>query len=160
MLKLTTRHRLPSVLAIFAGVVLASPLTAQSTSAGPGDVGQFVNALNADRKAAGLHPVQVYWDLEDDARRQSQRMVAEQRTSTIENIGAVTTGWTSLREYEAVGKTARAVHLSGMKSAGYRGMVHGNWDYVGVGVERSPSGNRWVTVILMRACPNGEEGGS
>lgn len=62
---------------------------------------ELIQMLNAERERAGLEPLQVHWDLEDDARRQAQRMRSEGRTSSIEDISSVTVGWTSLRQYAA-----------------------------------------------------------
>ena len=119
-----------------------------------GSAGQFVSKINASRSAAGLPPVESYWDLSDDARRHSNRMAEKGELYHSGSLGSVTSGWSGLGENVGVGLDVSGLHTAFMNSSGHRRNILGNFNYVGVGVTVDDAGFMWVTVIFMKA-PDG-----
>jgi hypothetical protein len=116
-----------------------------------GSAGQFISKINSSRSAAGLPPVQGYWDLADDARRHSNAMAERGELYHSGNLGRVTSGWTGLGENVGVGIDVSGLHQAFMNSSGHRKNILGNFNYVGVGVTVDDDGFMWVTVIFMKA---------
>jgi hypothetical protein len=119
-----------------------------------GSADQFISKINSSRSAAGLPPVQGYWDLADDARRHSNAMAERGELYHSGNLGRVTSGWTGLGENVGVGIDVSGLHQAFMNSSGHRRNILGNFNYVGVGVTVDDEGFMWVTVIFMKA-PDG-----
>lgn len=138
-----------------ATVLVAASLVCapQSAEAGADPASQIVVLMNAERAAAGLTPVTPHWDLEDDARRHAAKMARERKTSTIPNIEGVTSGWSSLSEFEGTGLSAEEIHRTAMAQANHRRAVNGDYDHVGVGVARGDDDRLWVAVVLMQVAP-------
>ena len=59
-------------LILIAAASVFVALFAVPAAAGP--AGQFISKINSSRSAAGLPPVQGYWDLADNARSHSNQM--------------------------------------------------------------------------------------
>ena len=138
------------ILLAAASVFIA--LFAVPAMAGP--AGQFISKINSSRSAAGLPPVQGYWDLSDDARRHSNSMAERGELYHSGSLGNVTSGWTGLGENVGVGIDVSGLHQAFMNSSGHRRNILGNYNYVGVGVTVDDEGFMWVTVIFMKA-PDG-----
>ncbi len=138
------------ILLAAASVFIA--LFAVPAMAGP--AGQFISKINSSRSAAGLPPLQGYWDLADDARRHSNAMAERGELYHSGNLGSVTSGWTGLGENVGVGIDVSGLHQAFMNSSGHRRNILGNFNYVGVGVTVDDEGFMWVTVIFMKA-PDG-----
>lgn len=128
---------------VSAGLVAAPALASSSESA-------FVTKINAERTARGLGPVEVYWDLVDDARAHSTLMRAEDRLHHNAGLGGVTSGWISLGENVGVGPSVPGLHTAFMESSGHRANILGDYNYIGVGVVEESGTKMWVTVIFMR----------
>ncbi|NNC75334.1 MAG: hypothetical protein HKN93_07460 [Acidimicrobiia bacterium] len=109
----------------------------------------FVAEINAERAANGLEPLEVYWDLVDDARAHSQVMLDGDDLHHNPNLGSVTTGWYSLGENVGVGPSVSSLHTAFMNSAGHRANILGDYNYVGVGVVVETDTKMWVTVVFM-----------
>ena len=110
----------------------------------------FVNKTNSARAAAGKAPLQVYWDLTDDARAHSKRMMEEGTLYHNPNLGSVTTGWEALGENVGVGPSVSLLFDAFMNSSGHRANILGNYNYIGVGVSAETETKLWVTMIFMR----------
>ncbi len=143
----TARRRLTITLTALA--VAWAGLTSPSAVAGPGE-SSFLAKMNAERSGRGLAPVEMYWDLVDDARAHSRRMADENNLYHNPNLAAVTTGWITLGENVGVGPTVDALHAAFMDSAGHRANILGDFNYVGVGVVAEADTKLWVTVVFMR----------
>ena len=139
--------------------IIAVFVTAFAVPAFAGPAGQFVGKINASRAAAGLSPVESYWDLSDDARRHSDLMADRGEIFHSSNLGSVTTGWEKLGENVGVGLDVDSLHAAFMDSSSHRGNILGDYNYVGVGVTIDGDGFMWVTVVFMKAAPglNGGE---
>jgi hypothetical protein len=111
--------------------------------------GSFVAKINAERAAQGLAPVEVYWDLVDDARAHSQEMLAADELYHNPNLSSVCSNWIGLGENVGVGPSADTIHNAFMRSSGHRANILGDYNYVGVGVAQG-SDELWVTVVFMK----------
>jgi hypothetical protein len=111
--------------------------------------GSFVAKINAERAAQGLAPVEVYWDLVDDARAHSKEMLAADDLYHNPNLSSVCSNWIGLGENVGVGPSADAIHNAFMRSSGHRANILGDYNYVGVGVAQG-DGELWVTVVFMK----------
>ncbi len=115
-----------------------------------GTEGAFLSKINASRSAAGLAPVSVHSDLVPDARAHSAEMMAAGEIYHTSSLGAVASGWEALAENVGAGPSVDSLHAAFMNSAGHRRNILGDYNYVGIGVSQSDSGQLWVTVIFMR----------
>lgn len=143
------------VLAAITAVFVAA--FAVPAMAGP--AGQFVSKINSSRAAAGLPPVESYWDLADNAASHSNLMAERGEIFHSANLASATSVWESLGENVGVGMDVNSLHTAFMNSPSHRGNILGNYNYVGVGVTTAPDGFMYVTVIFMKAAP-GLNGGS
>lgn len=120
--------------------------------------GSFVAEMNAARATQGLAPVQVYWDLVDDARAHSQRMMDGGNIYHNPDLASVCSAWQALGENVGVGGSVSSLHQAFLASPAHRGNILGDYNYVGVGVVQESADKMWVTVVFMRG-PDGLIGG-
>ena len=124
-----------------------------------GPAGTMVGRINSSRSAAGLAPLETYWDLTDDAVAHSGRMLDRGEIYHNTALGSVTGVWQSLGENVGMGVDLAALQSAFMASAGHRANILGDYNYVGVGIKTDSGGVNWVTVVFMRAAP-GLNGGT
>jgi hypothetical protein len=115
-----------------------------------GSEGSFLSKINASRAASGLAPVSVHSDLGPDARAHSAQMMAAGEIYHTSPLSAVASGWEALAENVGAGPSVDSLHAAFMASSGHRRNILGDYNYVGIGVSQSDSGQLWVTVIFMR----------
>lgn len=137
-------HRTIALVIVVALLSLPMPAAA-------GDAGDFVSRINTSRAAAGLPAVAVDAGLAAAAADHSVAMAA---AGAIYHSGGLAagapSGWEALSENVGAGPSVDSLHAAFMASAGHRANVMGDYDYVGVGVVRSESGQLWVTVRFVR----------
>lgn len=143
MSRITRHFSIVLSLTILTLGILAAP-----AAAAPED--SFVSKINASRAANGLAPLEVYWDLADDAEAHSKVMKAESDLHHNPELAHVTSGWSALAENVGVGPDVPRLHDAFMESSGHRKNILGNYNYVGVGVVRESETKIWVTVVFMR----------
>ena len=134
-----------------ATVALATSVLSVGLGAAPasaGDESSLVNKVNSARKANGKAPLQVYWDLTDDARAHSKRMRDKGELFHNPNLGRVTTGWKALGENVGVGPNIDLLFDAFMGSSAHRSNILGGYNYIGLGVA-TDDGKVWVTIIFM-----------
>lgn len=120
-----------------------------------GTASSFVNKVNSARASQGRDPVQVYWDLTDDARAHARNMMKRGEVFANPKIGSVTTGWNALGEVVGVGPSVGLLFDAFMKSSSSRSTILGSsYNYIGVGAVTDENGIIWVAMILM----NGPDG--
>ncbi|MGI9665484.1 MAG: CAP domain-containing protein [Acidimicrobiia bacterium] len=124
-----------------------------------GPEGTLLSRINNSRAAAGLAPVEGYWDLTDDARAHSGRMMDTGSIYHNPALSGVTGVWQKLGENVGVGADANSLHDAFMASASHRSNILGDFNYVGVGTKTDDAGILWVTVIFMKAAPGLNGGG-
>ena len=124
-----------------------------------GPAGTMVGRINSSRSAAGLAPLETYWDLTADAVAHSGRMLDRGEIYHNTALGSVTGVWQSLGENVGMGVNLVVLHSAFMASAGHRANILGDYNYVGVGIKTDSGGVNWVTVVFMRAAP-GLNGGT
>lgn len=140
---------------------MAMLLAVFAVPAAAGSAGSFVSKINSSRAAAGLTPVESYWDLADNARSHSNLMADRGELFHSSNLGSVTSGWDRLGENVGVGPdNVSAMHTAFMNSSAHRRNILGDFNYVGVGVTIDAEGFMWVTVIFMKAAPGLNGGGT
>lgn len=147
-------HRILIVAAVSA---LFVAMLAMPAMAGP--AGQFISKINSSRAAAGLAPVESYWDLADNARSHSNLMADRQELFHSNNLGSVTSGWQNLGENVGVNLDVAGMHSAFMNSSSHRANILGDYNYVGVGVTVDDAGFMWATIIFMKAAPGLNGGG-
>jgi hypothetical protein len=125
-----------------------------------GPEGTLVSKINSSRAANGLAPLETYWDLTDDARVHSSRMLDKGEIYHSSSLGSVTGVWDALGENVGMGVDLSGLHNAFMNSSGHKANILGNYNYVGVGVKTDGNGVKWVTVIFMRAAPGLNGGGT
>ncbi|MBT8240199.1 MAG: CAP domain-containing protein, partial [Acidimicrobiia bacterium] len=113
------------------------------------DESSMVSLINSERAAHGLGTLDVYWDLVDDARAWTGSMISDGYISHNPNLAGVTTGWSTLGENVGVGPNVDRLHTAFMDSPGHKANILGNYNYIGVGADRSPDGNLYITVVFM-----------
>ncbi|MDF1595498.1 MAG: hypothetical protein P1T08_05300 [Acidimicrobiia bacterium] len=113
------------------------------------DESSMVALINAERVANGQNTLQVYWDLTDDARAWTAVMIGAGEISHNPNLAGVTSGWSSLGENVGVGPNVDRLHSAFMDSSGHRANILGNYNYIGIGADRAPDGNLYITVVFM-----------
>lgn len=152
--KMRATHRyLVTVLAVAIMVMgMAIPAFA-------GPEGTLVAKINSSRAANGLAPLETYWDLTDDARAHSSRMMDRGEIYHNTSLSSVTGVWQKLGENVGMGVDLSALHSAFMNSSSHRGNILGDYNYVGVGVKTDAAGVNWVTVVFMKAAP-GLNGGT
>ncbi len=137
-----------------ASVLLTTTLVlgvmAPSASAGAHETDALA-LLNAERAAAGLAPVAMHSDLVDDALAWSQQMMGTGSLSHNPNLSSVTASWDRLGENVGVGTSIASLHTAFMNSAGHRGNILGDYDYVGIAVVEETSSKLWITVVFMKS---------
>jgi len=144
---------------VVVGVLAMVGALLQIAPAIAGSEGSFVAKMNAERTARGLAPLRVYGDLVDDARAQSQRMMADGNLFHNPALGSVTSGWIALGENIGSGASVDAIHAAFMASATHRGNILGDFNYVGVGVAVESADRMWVTVVFMKGADDLLDGG-
>ena len=135
-----------------ATIGLATALLSVSLGIAPafaGAAGSFVNKVNSARASAGKAPLEVYWDLTDDAKAQANRMASKQELYHTSNLGGVTSGWKTLGENVGVGPDVNGLFDAFMGSSAHRANILGNYNYIGVGVKVDDNGIMWVSMIFM-----------
>ena len=131
------------------GCLAAALLVAVAVPAQAGAESSFVSKINAARAEAGKAPVQVYWDLTDDARAHAKRMRDQGRLFFNPNVTSATTGWNAIAEVIGVGDSVGSIFDAFMASSSHRSTILGGFNYVGVGPATEPSGQIWVDMIFM-----------
>ena len=120
--------------------------------------GEFLEYLNSARASDGLAPLEVYGDLVDDARAQSEFQAADlcddgARICHNDDLGSVTTNWTRLGENVGVGSDwaggVEQLHDAFMDSPGHRANILGDYNYAGLGVVIRDDGSLYVTAVFM-----------
>lgn len=120
---------------------------------------EFLALVNEERASRGLSELLVYWDIEDDAHAQTERMIDAGQIFHNPNLGQVTGPvWSKLGENVGVGGTVQTLHQAFMNSPGHKANVLGaDYTHVGIGAQRN-NGVLWVTFVFMEASvPNLEQ---
>ncbi len=132
---------------------MAMTAAALPVAASPGDEAQFISLINQSRAAAGLSPLGGHADLTDDARVHTADMIAAGQVfhSTAAQLGSYASGWSLLGENVGMGPNPTLLHQAFMNSPSHKANILGDYDLVGVGVDRSGDGVMFVTVVFMKS---------
>ena len=110
----------------------------------------LLSKINAERAANGKEPLQVYWDLRDDARIHAKNMRDAQQVYNQPNLNEVTDVWFTLAESVGVGASVAGIMDAFMASSSHRSSIlNSGFNYIGAGVAEDDNGILWVDVIFM-----------
>ncbi len=117
-----------------------------------GDESQLVSLTNGSRASAGLPALQVDGALTAYARQHTAEMIAKGEIfhSSSSQLSSITSGWSVMGENVGRGPSVDIIHMAFMNSAGHRANILGDYNYIGVGADRSGDGTLYVTVIFMK----------
>ena len=79
-------------------------VAAMAIPAVAGPEGTLISKINSSRVASGLAPLESYWDLTDDARAHSSRMMGRGEIYHNTSLSGVTGVWQKLGENVGMGK--------------------------------------------------------
>lgn len=139
------------VLGAVAVVVVAVTLYGNvTTSARAGPTRSLLSLVNEARNDAGKAPVELYWDLTDDAKRHAAAMAANQSVYGYDGIGSATSvRWKSIVQLVGAGASAEGLFDAWMASN--RSIILGSFNYVGVGIVVDEADVVWAAMFFMLA---------
>jgi uncharacterized protein YkwD len=154
------RAVLASALLVVGFAVLAGPPAAATTAE---DEAAMWNLINGSRAGFGLGPLTYDAAASNVARTWTQHMVSTgvlaHNPNLVSQINAqVTDQWTRLGENVGYGPSAQAIENAFMASSAHKANILGDYNRVGVGTGRGPTGTLWVTVVFIKGPaipPNG-----
>ena len=146
-----------SVAASTFTVGLVGSVGLSATSAGAAEVGlesQFVTFMNARRTAAGQSPLAFNAALFDVARAWTDHLVATNTLADDAGVAsAVPAGWARVGENTGAGSSLSQVDDSFWQSPVHRSNILGDYDAVGVGVDRRADGTVFATAVFVKWQP-------
>jgi uncharacterized protein YkwD len=150
------RWRIVAPLIAVVAVALAAAACAPPGSSGSGPTGDMVQAMNQDRAASGLAPLN--WDsgLADLAQRHANDIAGTQSLWHTDLGGLINApfmaGWRSLGENLVMvpaGVDAWSAEDLWMGSPPHRAnILNGGFNYVGVGVTTDGAGRMWMVALF------------
>ena len=100
-----------------------------------GPEGTLVSKINSSRAANGLAPLETYWDLTDDARAHSSRMMDQGSIYHNPALSSVTGVWEKLGENVGVGANVQVLVDAFVASPGhFANIIDPSFTEIGVGV--------------------------
>lgn len=143
----------PKWAAVLLAVSLATLGLAATAGADSGTEQEFLSAINSERSSRGLGTLRMDGGLQSHARNHTQDMIASgsiYHSSNSELQAAAGSGWTRLGENVGRGGSVSSLHQAFMDSSSHRGNILGDYNYVGIGADRSSDGVLYVTVVFMK----------
>jgi len=153
------------VTSVFRLAAPAATLAWDSGTFSSSSEADLVAMTNRSRASAGLKALKVDSTLRSVARWRSKDMIVRDYFShTIPGYGKV---WDKLHDigycYKAAGENigwnnypddiaTAVVHKAFMDSAGHRANILGNWDVIGIGAYKGPTGKKMWTVLFADKC--------
>ena len=137
------------ITSVLLTTVLAVAVMAPAANAGSHESDSLA-LLNAERRAAGLAPLEMHSDLIDDALAWTQHMQNQGSLSHNPNLAAVSANWEKLGENVGLGTSVTSLHEAFMASSGHRGNILGDFDSVGIAVIEETPSKLWITVVFMK----------
>jgi uncharacterized protein YkwD len=149
--------------AVLVAVALtAAPLVADErpAAAAGGEVGDYLNRINATRAAAGRAPLQLDSQLSGLAQSWAEQLASWDRLQHASDLSiGVTQPWVKLGENVGRGGSTSAIYAAFVASpTHYANIVDGSFTKVGIGVVYAPDGRQY-TVQRYLAPPGGGGGG-
>lgn len=132
--------------------IAAEPRTPQEIA----DEWEFVRLANASRAQAGLGALEGQQWVED-ARNHSERMARARSVFHDPNLSAQASAFSPclamISENVGLGSSVAQLHAALMQSSSHRRNLLGDYDTLGVGVERGPDSTIYVTQRFMKFRP-------
>jgi uncharacterized protein YkwD len=147
------------MLAVTALLVLLVPTSTQAAPTYHASERQFLELMNASRRAHGRPALAASPAVAEVARAWSKRMaadgtlrhnpkVAEQLTVAWQRWGE-NVGWATNGSGKALAAVTRRLHRSFMESDSHRRNIMGRYNKVGVGVALDDDGTMWATMVFV-----------
>lgn len=131
--------------ALVFSLLVAVPAPVDASTSAEQD---FVQRLNQERAARGLHQLTVRSDLRSVARSHSATMASQDRLHHNPSLGSDVSNWQRLSENVGVGPSVGSLHTALMNSPGHRAnILDRRVTEVGVGVVVR-NGRIWVTQVF------------
>ena len=132
------------------GVLLVVPAVAT-----PDEELLLIELVDQARAEASLPPLEADVDLIVAARGHSGEMASEGELyhSTRGALASYADDWELMGENVGRGPNVRAIHDAFIDSPSHRDNILGDFDAIGIGVERAEDGTLFVTTIFMRRTP-------
>ena len=126
-------------------------LAAPANAADSGAEARFLSLINGERTSRGLGALSVRAEVVPVARDWTTRLMADQALSHNPQLSTLMpSDWISIGENVGYGSTADSLHTAFMNSSGHRANILGDFNQVGIGVDRDGAGRMWVTVDFMK----------
>ncbi|HEX7168045.1 MAG TPA: CAP domain-containing protein [Acidimicrobiales bacterium] len=137
------------VLAVLGLVVgVASPASAADDTAER----QFVDLINVERRAKGMGELSIRGELVSVARGWNVVMMGTGGLVHNPNLASqLPSDWLRFGENVGFGSTVDGLHRAFMESTGHRANILGDFNQIGVGVDRDAQGRMWVTVDFIKS---------
>jgi hypothetical protein len=145
--------RRTAVIALLATLLslLVVPFASSAGAADSGAEAQFLSLINGERTSRGLGALTVRAEVVPVARDWTARLIAAQALSHNPSLSTLMpSDWISIGENVGYGSSVDGLHTAFMNSAGHRANILGDFNQVGIGVDRDGSGRIWVTVDFMK----------
>lgn len=140
-------------------VLLLVPTGTQAAPTYQASERQFLDLMNASRKAHGRAALAASPDVAGVARNWSKRMAADGNLRHNPKVGEQLTidwrrwgenvGWASNGSEKSLTAVTRRLHRSFMESDGHRANILGDFNQVGVGVALDDDGTMWATMVFV-----------
>jgi phenylpropionate dioxygenase-like ring-hydroxylating dioxygenase large terminal subunit len=143
---------------VFSFLVLLGLIVGMAVPAGAsgGDEVRMFELVNQTRVEAGLEPLGADIPLIVSARGHTSAMIetGDLFHSTSAEMATYGSNWELMGENVGLGQDVTSVHEAFMRSTSHRANVLGEFDRVGVGIDRNSDGTIFVTVVFMRRTPD------
>ena len=137
-----------ALLLSLVGLAFAGPAAAADAAAEQ----RFIDLINAERTARGLVPMVLRPEVTPVARTWTAAMIATGVLSHNPLMAEqMPSDWVRVGENVGVGGGVDALHAAFMNSPSHRANVLGDFNQVGVGVDRDLTGRMWATVNFLKA---------
>ncbi|HET9442304.1 MAG TPA: CAP domain-containing protein [Acidimicrobiales bacterium] len=145
------RLRVVLAAAVLAFSIAFVPFARPAAAADPSAEQQFIDLINAERTARGLNPLALRPEVIPVARAWTLVLITNQALSHNPLLSSLMpSDWTRIGENVGYGPNVSVLHNAFMNSPGHRANVLGDFNQIGVGVDRDLNGVMWVTVDFMK----------
>ncbi|HEX2850733.1 MAG TPA: CAP domain-containing protein [Acidimicrobiales bacterium] len=149
------RRSVVAAATLAVGLVLGLVLVPFASPAGAYDGGaeqQFVDLINQSRAANGLGALAVRAEIVPVAEAWTTHLIADGTLSHNPSLASqMPSDWQRIGENVGYGSSVDSLHTAFMNSPGHRANILGDYNQLGVGVDRDGSGRMWVTVDFLKS---------
>lgn len=135
------------------GLILG--MAAPAGASGSDEVRMF-ELVNQTRIEAGLKPLGADIPLIVSARGHTSAMIeaGDLFHSTSAEMASYGTNWELMGENVGLGPDVTSIHEAFMRSTSHRANILGEFDRIGVGIDRNGAGTIFAAIVFMRRAPD------